>query len=336
MDAWKDTSRLASYVQRHVVPQSKVFVQPQMGSLGSLVLPDDDTSFQEAIYTLKSLQEHIPAKHPLRRMVEEICNSAEQINVYYTSMPAQQLFDMLQEFRARLLWMPISLVQGVENSRLNLLVIAHLYAVGLSIDNSIPELNGAAFGKMVAAPIDELDRRLKYNQSPTFYQSFGSTRPEDMMHFPRQMAAKAHFRTNSFGQVSDASPSGRQSPYGFQNLYLDSPHHSPPGFPGTFSAVSRSSGDLSVPPSPFLLQAYKTSPRSRRPSPSFEQHSRGGSMNINIDRKAFNAFGIQCGSPTYSPAYSPALTLSEDDYRFSFGETSTGYNSGLVSPSIWT
>ena len=336
MDAWKDASRLASYVQRHVVPQPEDFVQPQIGSLGSLVLPEDDESLQEAIHTLKSLQEHIPAKHPLRRVVEEICNSAEQINVYYNSMPAQQLFDKLQEFRARLLWMPISLVQGAENSGLKFLIVAHLYAVGLSIDNSIPELNGAAFGKMVAAPIEELDRRLKYNQSPTSQQSFGSTRPEDMMYFPRQIAAKAHYKTHSFSQVSDALPSGRQSPYGFQNLRLDSPHHSPPGFLRTISAVNRSTGDLSVPPSPFLLQNYNTSPRSRRPSPSFEQHSRSGSMKINIDRKAFGAFGAQGGSPAYSPAYSPALTLSEDDYRFSFGETSTGYNSGLVSSSIWT
>ena len=329
-------SRLASYVQSHVVPQSEVFVQPQMGSLSSLVLPEDDASLQEAIHTLKSLQKQISAQHPLRKVVEEICNSAEQINVYYNSMPAQQLFEKLQEFRARLLWMPISLVQGAEDSRLRLLIVAHLYAVGLSIDNSIPELNGAAFGRMVATPIGELDRKLKYNQSPTIQQSFASTRPDDMMCFPRQIAAKAHYKTQSFSQVSDTLPSGRQSPYGFQNLRLDSPHHSPPGFSGTFTAVNRSTGDLSVPPSPFLLQTYNTSPRSRRPSPSFQQHSRSGSMNINIDRKAFSAFGAPGGLPAYSPAYSPALTLAEDDYRFSFGESSTGYNSGLVSPSIWT
>ena len=337
MDPWRHNSRLADYVQHHVVPQPRSFVPTPIGSYNAPPLPDDDSSLQDCIHTLGLLQEYFPSNHPLRAYVDDIRQTAQDIDICYARMPAHQLFEKLQSFRARLLWMPISLAQGAENSGLNLLIIAHLYAVGLSIDSSIPELNGAAFGALTAGPIEEIDRRLRRGHSPHFQPSFESARLDSMMQFPRQIAARNRYRLSTVNQASDVLSSGQQSPYGFQNLRLESAPTTP-GFPPTFPTFTNgSTEDLSVPPSPFLLQNYNASPSSPRPSQHFERTSRSGSMNINIDRRRFSANHANGDSPAYSPAYSPALTFPDDDYRFAFGESSaSGYHSGLVSPTIWT
>ena len=336
MDAWRHNSRLADYVQSHVVPQPRAFAPTPLGSYNAPPLPEDDRSLQESIRTLGLLQEHFPGNHPLRAYVDDILDTAVEIDFSCARMPAQLLFEKLQTFRARLLWMPVSLAQGAEKSSLNLLVIAHLYAVGLSVDSSIPELNGAAFGALTAGPIEEIDRRLRRSHSPNFQSSYESARLDGMMQFPRQIAVRNRYRLSTMNQTSDVLSSGQQSPYGFQNLRIGSAPTTP-GFPPSYPTFANgSTEDLSVPPSPFLLQNYNPSPPSPRHSQHFERTSRSGSMNINIDRRRFS--GTHPGdSPAYSPAYSPALTFPEDDYRFAFGESATsGYHSGLVSPTIWT
>lgn len=336
MEAWRHSSRLADFVQSHVVPQPRAFVPTPMGSYNAPPLPEDDRSLQDSIRTLGLLQEYFPSNHPLRAYVDDILGTAVEIDICYARMPAQLLFEKLQTFRARLLWMPVSLAQGAENSSLNLLVIAHLYSLGLSVDSSIPELNGAAFGALTAGPIEEIDRRLRRSHSPNFQSSFESARLDSMMQFPRQIAARNRYRLSTINQASDVLSSGQQSPYGFQSLRIESAPTTP-GFPPKFPTfANRSTEDLSVPSSPFLLQTYNSSPSSPHHSQHLERVSRSGSMNINIDRRRFSG-NHQGDSPAYSPAYSPALTFPDDDYMFAFGESSaSGYHSGLVSPTIWT
>jgi len=336
MDAWRNKSRLADYVQSHVVPPPRSFVPTPIGSCSAPPLPEDDRSLQDSIHTLGLLQEYFPTNHPLRAYVDDIFEAAREIDICSARMPAHLLFEKLQAFRARLLWMPVSFAQRVENSTLNLLVIAHLYAVGLSIDSSIPELNGAALGALTAGPIEEIDHRLQRSHSPNFQPSFESARLESMMQFPRQIAARNRYRLSTINRASEVPSSGQQSPFGFQNLRIGSAPTTP-GFPPTFPTFNnRSTEDLSVPPSPFLLQNYNAPP-SPRHSQHFERTSRSGSLNINIGRRSFSVTQPTLDSPAYSPAYSPALTFPDDDYRFAFGESSaSGYHSGLVSPTIWT
>lgn len=337
MDAWRNNSRLADYVQSHVVPPPRSFVPTPMGSYNAPPLPEDDRSLQDSIHALGLLQEYFPANHPLRAYVDDVFEAARDIDICSARMQAHLLFEKLQTFRARLLWMPVSLAQGFENSDLTLLVIAHLYAVGLSIDSSIPELNGAALGAFTTGPIEEIDRRLRHAHSPNFQPSFESTRLDSMMQFPRQIAARNRYRLSTISRASEVLSSGQQSPHGLQNLRIGSTPTTP-GFPPTFPTYNnRSTEDLSVPPSPFLLQNYNPSPSSPRHSQHFERTTRAGSMNISIDRRSFSVPHPNLDSPAYSPAYSPALTFPGDDYRFAFGESSaSGYHSGLVSPTIWT
>ena len=333
MDAWKGNSRLAPYVESNVLSQPRSYTRPSAATTNVPLLPEDDRSLQQAIETLQLVQKFLSTNLQLRPCVEDILQSARDIEGYSAKIPAPQLFEKLQAFRSRLLWLPIALFQKDENFGLNLLVIAHLYAVGLAIDSSIPELNGAAFGVLVTAPIEEIDRKLRFSQSPTVQQT-NHPRIADMMQFPRELASRTRFYHLSLVSLSDVLQPGPQSPFGFQNLRIDSAPGTP-GFPGTFPMFSnRSTEDLSVPPSPFLLhQSYNNSPTPQRHSQVYEQSTRPMSTHEN---RTYSGSSFTGGSPAYSPSYSPVPTFVEDEHHYNFEESSADYHGGFVTPTIWT
>ncbi|MCJ1435635.1 hypothetical protein MMC27_005010 [Xylographa pallens] len=333
MDAWKGNSALALYVENNVLSQPRSFARPSAATTNVPLLPEDDRSLQQAIDTLQLVQKYLSTNHQLRACVDDLLQSAREIEGDSAKIPAPQLFEKLQAFRSRLLWLPIALFKRAENLSLNLLVIAHLYAVGLAIDSSIPELNGAAFGVLVTAPIEEIDRKLRFSQSPTSQQT-NHPQIADMMQFPRELASRTRFYHLSLVSLSDALQPGPQSPFGFQNLRIDSAPGTP-SFPGTFPMFSnRSTEDLSVPPSPFLLhQSYNNSPTSQRHSQVYEQSARPMSIHENRTYSGSNFTG---GSPAYSPSYSPAPTFVEDEHNYNFEESSADYHGGFVTPTIWT
>ncbi|MCJ1390331.1 hypothetical protein MMC18_003190 [Xylographa bjoerkii] len=334
MDAWKGNSRLALYVENNVLFQPRTFARPLIATANVPVLPEDDRSLQQAIDTLQLVHTYLSTNHQLRACVEDVLQSARDIESLSATIPAPQLFEKLQAFRSRLLWLPIALFHRAENFGLNLLVIAHLYAVGLAIDTSIPELNGAAFGVLVTAPIEEIDRKLRFSHSPTIQQTYQSPTIADMMQFPRELASRNRFHQLSVVSSSDTLQPGPQSPFGFQNLRINSAPGTP-GFPGSFPLFSnRSTEDLSIPPSPFLLhQSYNNSPSSQRHSQIYEQSARPVSIH---DHRTYSGSSFTGGSPAYSPSYSPVPTFVEDEHNYNFGESSADYHGGFVTPTIWT
>ena len=334
MDGWKANSRLAFFVENNVLSQRNNFGQSAISSLNAPLLPEDDGSLQEAIFALQRLYKSLPLSSPLSASLERILQLAEDTIVFYATMPAQQLFEKLQEFRAHLLWTPITLMQSTENPNLVLIVVAHLYSVGLAIDASIPELNGAGLGTLTTDAIEEIERKLRFSQSPTIHQIYHAVGADDLMRFPREISYRARHRQSSPYQ-GPALASGQQSPYGFQNLHIESAP-STPGFPGTFPMfLNQSNEDLSVPPSPFLLQTYNASPTSRRHSQLLEQSPRPSTMPFG--GRAVSGSSYRGESPLYSPAFpSPAHSFLEDDHTYSFGNSSSGYHTGFVNSAVWT
>ena len=333
MDAWKANSTLALYAEKNVLCQPRSFARPPMATTTVPLLPEDDRSLQEAISILQVVHKYLSTNHQLRACVEDILQSAREIESFSATVPAPQLFERLQSFRSRLLWLPIALFNKAENISLSLLVIAHLYAVGLAIDTAIPELNGAAFGVLVTAPIEEIDCKLRSSHSPT-NQETNHSQLADMMKFPRELASRTRFHHQSAISLSDTLQSGLQSPFGFQNLRIDSAPGTP-GFPGTFPMfMNRSTEDLSVPPSPFLLhQSYSNAPTSQRYSQGYEQSPRPISIH---EHGTYSGSSFTGGSPAYSPSYSPAPTFVEDEHSYNFDEPSAEYHGGFVTPTIWT
>lgn len=332
MDAWKGSSRFAFYAESSVLAQPGTFIRPPIASINAQVFPEDDRSLQDSIQTLQGLHKFLSTNGQLRTAVEEMIHLGREIEAAYAALPAQHLFEKVQSLRARLLWLPISLFQRAESTSLDLLVIAHLYALGLAIDTSIPELNGAAFGTLTIVPIEEIDHKLCSSRSPTAQHSYQSQRIDDMMHFPRELASRSRFHQLSIVSTSEILQSGQQSPFDFQNLRIDSAP-STPGFPGTFPLFpNHSTEDLSMPPSPFLLQTYDVSPTSRRHSQIFDPSSRPTSIH---DRRSFGGSSYGGGSPSCSPSYSPAPVFADEEQAFNFGRP-VGYHGGFVTPTTWT
>ena len=333
MSEWSSNSRLFAYVQNHVIPRPNY----SMRSMSSLTTPSygaEDGALQEGIASLQRLYSYAPANSCLHATVEEILQSVLDVQMNFSSMQASGLFEKLGAFRANLLWAPILLLQDKETPDLNLLAIAHLYGLALAIDSTIPELHGAAFGSLVTTAIQEIDQKLQHGLSPQYQRAIDPSQISEMMHFPRRMATNNHHaHQRSFSQTSDNLLSGQQSPYGFQNLHIRSAPHTP-NFPPAIPRFSNDSFEnLHGPPSPFLHAYPNQSPR--RHSHILQRSPRPGPLTF--ERRSFTSSGQHRGdSPLYTPAQSPGIFSLENQQGFSFGESSTGWSGGFVTPTVWT
>ena len=329
MDTWKEGSRLATMVENQIIFRPSSLIEPQLTLSGAPILADDDVSLEQSIHALQQLCVYVQNDVSLRQRTEQILHSAQEIQTCSSVLRLEQLFEKLQALRTCLLWMPISLLQSNDVRSVDVLVLAHLYSVALAVDASIPELGGALLGKFTLGCIEEIDRKIRHDQSVTHRSSASSQ--ENMMHFPRYIASRARSQRAPSTRGPEHLAPGQQSPYGFQNLHLNSAP-STPGFPPTYPIYANQSfEDLSVPPSPFI-QSY-TSSNIRRHSQRVE-HSPQPSSLTSYEHSSFGGYGQQTGSPAYSPAGSPGIF--EDDTGLRYGESSSGYSGGFVAPTLWT
>ena len=331
MDAWKDTSRFASFVENHVVHRPSRLMQPQRAASGAPMLAEDDDSLQKAIESLQRLGLYLQNDASLSQPVQDILDSARKVQNYSAVLRPEQLFEKLDSLRSMLLWMPILLLQGSGIRSVDIQVIAHLYSTALAVDASIPELGGASFGVLTTGPIEEIDRMVRYNRSTPDRQNSEPNRADDMMQFPRHIASRVRYQRQSSSQLSENLLNGQQSSFGFQSLHIDSAP-STPGFQGTYPMFANQSvEDLSGPPSPFL-QAHASS-GSRRYSQRVEHSPRPSSITA-FDHRSFSPFNQRGLSPTYSPSYSPGYFEQEPGMRYA--ESSPGHIPGFVAPTAWT
>ena len=334
MTGWKEHSILATFVERHVqsVDRDPLFIPPQMGGgMGGMMapmLPEDDQSLQEGVNALHHLAPFVQSDPTLNQFVQELISNAREIEECSRTMRHNQLFDKLQPMRMRLLWVPIHLVQAIKRTEANFLAVAHLYGIAMAIDASLPELKGAAFGALVTAPLDDIDRRLRYG-SPQ--GSEAGPHIEDLMNFPRFISGRTRQARGSFDAMMppELNP-GQSSPYSFHNLHLDSGPTTPafpPSYPTFMGNLSQEDLNLSVPPSPFLNSFVSTG--SRRHSGLIEG---GGSRpnSMNFDRRSFSGFSGfgPSDSPAYSPqAYSPVPShFLDDDHNSLPGDQAGSWN----------
>ncbi|KAI4155177.1 MAG: hypothetical protein LQ340_001170 [Diploschistes diacapsis] len=323
MTSWRNNSILADFVERHVQSQDRdpLFMPPQMGGgMGGMLapmLPEDDQSLQEGISALHYLAPCLQSDSTLASFVQELISNATEIEQCSRTMRDEQLFDKLQPMRMRLMWVPIHLVQAMKHADSNFLAVAHLYAIAMAIDASLPELKGAAFGALVTAPLEDIDRRLRYGSLASLDSASAM---DDLMNFPRVITSRTRQSRGSFDSMLPPElNAGQHSPYSFQNLNIDS-GPTTPAFPPSYNTfmgnISVEDLNLSVPPSPFLNSF--ASPASRRHSGFAEQAgSRPNSMNF--DGRSFGGFSGfgPSDSPAYSPqAYSPVPSayLDEDHH----------------------
>ena len=329
MDTWKEGSRLATMVENDIIFHPSILIQqPQVTISGAPMMADDDVSLEQSIQALQQLCTYLQNDVSLCQRAEQILHSAQEIRTCSAILRHEQLFEKLQALRTCLLWMPISLMQSNDIRSVDILVLAHLYAVALAVDASIPELGGALLGRFTLGCIEEIDRKIRHDHSVTRQNGIGNQ--ETMMHFPRYIALRARSQRAPSMRGPEHLAPGQQSPYGFQNLHVNSAP-STPGFPPTYPMyAAQSFEDLSVPPSPFL-QSY-TSTTVRRHSQRVEQSPQPSSL-TSYEHSSFGGFRQGTGSPAYSPAGSPGFLDDEAGWRYG---DSSGYSGGFVAPTIWT
>ena len=334
MNAWKNVSLLALFVEHHIQPaESKpLFLPPGMNGMMAPMLPEDDHSIQDSIKGLQHLSIYVQHEPQLHHFVQEILSNAQEIEACSRTMRPEQLFEKLQPLRMRLLWTPIPLLQIVHPTNIHLLTVAHLYGIAMAIDASLPELLGAAFGALTITPFEDIYQRL-------IMENYDSMPLEDIMSImsmPREIAGRMRQARGSVDSIGgpESVNTGGGSPYGFQNLSLDS-GPTTPAFPPSFATfmpnISNEDLNLSVPPSPFL--SSWVSPGSRPHSGLFERSS-SRPTSVNFDRRSFSGFsdlGAGGDSPSYSPAGHspvPSAYLDQDSNLYSDHVGSWGQTGG--------
>ena len=329
MSSWKDSSRFVAYIEDNPGFFSPRSLQPSTLSL-------DDESLFLATGALQRLSSRLASHHPLSRHLNEMIEFTGGIQTYSATMQSDQIFEKLQPLRSWLFWMPVELIQAEEIESAALILLAQLYTIALAVDSSLPELGSAALGSLTISAIQEIDSKLRYDQSTRRY---GDSEPADldgMMQFSRLMLARYRLENTESHDTSQTQIQGQHSPYGFQHLSLGSqpgtpgfapgtPAGYPNGFPGPFPLVANHSlEDLSTPASPFLRYG---SPLSQRNSQHFEHSPR--LSDGSFDNRSLSAYSFRGDSPAYSPGY------TGDDQAFTFGGHSPGYSNEFVAPILW-
>ena len=328
MSSWKHISRFSMYIEDH-----PAFFSPQ--SMQGTPISFDDESLFLANNSLHRLSARLPNVHPLAQRLQEILNFAQDFQSCSNSMQSSQLFEKLQPLRARLFWMPVTLVKANDMGSSAMVLLAQLYTLALAIDSSIPELSGAALGSLTVHAIEQIDTKLRYNQAITVRAEMSVSDLDELMHLPRltlarhQIAAHTKLgqsrREEAFVQ-SNTPPQSQHSPYSFQHSSMGSqpgtPDYPPPGYPSTPPMLpSHNFDDLSHPPSPFLH--YGASPGSNQYS-----HTSPRPNSLSFDNRSLPGYeySLRDDSPAYSPSsYSPGFIANSDEEAWVFGGQSPSF-----------
>lgn len=335
MNSWKQNSCFSSYIEKH-----PSFFSPR--SIQSTDMSFGNESLFLATNALQRLSARLPNVHPLAQRLHEILNFAEDFQYFSTSMQSKQLFEKLQPLRARLFWMPVTLVKANDMGSSAMVLLAQLYTLALAIDTSIPELSGAALGSLTLQAIEQIDNKLRYNQAITSRAEINSSDLDELMHLPRLTLARHQLAEQSIlaetqlaqTQLEDTlargstSPQPQHSPYNYQHPSIRSqpgtPDYPPPGlgYPSTPPMLP------SHPPSPFL---HYGSPASASHSQHFESSPRPNSLSFDNRSHQGYEYSIRGDSPTYSPSsYSPVFIAQPDDEAWAFGGHSPNFSVGSV------
>ena len=345
MDAWKNASRFASYID-----SNPTFFSAQSTQASSISYDED--SLSQATDALYRLSVRTPSVHPIAQRVHEIYRFAQHLQACSTSMQSKTLFEELKPLREWLFWMPVSIVKANDMSSSALILLAQTYSLALAIDFALPELSGAALGSLTASAIQQVDNKLRYRPQPSLAgMDLHPSETEDLMQFARLAVARSRLATTppmpSHVKLEDVGVQNAgiqslpiHSPYGHghhRNLSAYSvgsipgtPDYPPPGTPGFSSTPpmlpAQSFEDLSHPPSPFLRYDSQ-SPRHSLLADSPRPHS----LNFDHSTMAGYEYSLKGDSPAYSPAaYSPGLVQDTNEEEWAFPEPSPAYSTGFV------
>ena len=342
MYTWKESSLFLDFIEAN-----PAFFSPH--AVPSASLSFDDDSLFHAVNALHRLSARLPNVHPLAQRLRDIIDFAQNFQTWSISMQSTQLFEKLQPLRAWLFWTPVSLVKANDMGSSAIVLLAQLYTLSLSIDSSLPELQGAALGSLTVQAIEQIDIKLRYKQSVSIGIEINPSDLDELMQFARVSAARSQLAIQSVTSkkkaqnlddhfTSQSLP--HQDPYTFRPLSVGSqpgtPNYPPPGTPG-FSDTppmlpTHNFEDFSHPPSPFLHYESSLSPQH---SQLFEASPRPHSISFDARSQSGYEYSLRGDSPAYSPAaYSPAFFPDPEEDPWVFGGNSPALSERSASRSF--
>lgn len=332
MAPWLETSNLASFIDAH----SGFFSSRSLVQSSPFI---DDQALLSAIDGLQRLSIRLAKDSTVAEPLREMLEFAQAVESSSATMQCEAIFAKLQPLRAWLFWTPVTLSSSNSVKASDLVTLAHLYTVALAVDNSLPELRGAALGSLTAGPIDQIDHRLRFDlmSQPTSTTEMSHAAVEEAMRFPRSIAARHRLEKTPIPRQLQGRGPVHQSPYAAQHSSIVStpgtpgfPPGTPLGYPTSFggpfpTVFNPSIEDLSTPASPFLHYGLPTSRRHSQlvASPELREESP-------FDSRSSRGYSWQGDSPAY------ASSFHEDDPSTAFqGHSPSAYLGEYVAPIMW-
>lgn len=239
-----------------------------------------------------------------------------------TSLPVRsvtQQFEIVQPLRSWLLWLPVSLLDYGARDTGEMVVLAHLYAVGLLVERLFPALGASCFGSMSVGPIEQFTRGLTEMHPTQMNPSFPN--PRSLLEVPLEMVAHHRASLGLYSPVVLDHNHHTHPHHGLGRLTLDtesaelvdrtgarSVSYSSDGARSNTSPMMNEMGPSGVPHHP--PQSYFGSPLSQM------DHYNAGS---------FPGMGWM-GTPT-------SCVDTEADHRLKLHGME--YNQELASPALW-
>ena len=312
MSSWKDDSRFAQYIRSHPSFFTLDFVQPPTLALGASILADNDDPLRQATEVLHQLLDQQSDNARLPQITRKILSLIQDIQTCSATMKSEQLFERLQPLREWLFWTPVTLLRSDDTDESDLFLLVQLYTVALSIDLSVPELRGAALGSLTLKPLERIKRELESKHVVGSYGKPHASKFDALRSLSHQMSAKYQYRHSPSNHPSPAQASGRDSPYGFQNLSLNSKPGTPTFAPSFSTLSNHSLEDLSVPSSPYLRH---DTPASRRHSQFVDVPNRPHA--VTNENRSVSAYSFRGDSPVQSPRFGSEEQCSLPRHFFS-------------------
>jgi hypothetical protein len=319
MQSFRSESIFAEYLAQQSISPLQTFLNESSFPITPEIRQEHYTIIQNIQTALQRLQPSLSSTENESRWIEQLNSYMDRLR---TSSPAQtpeEQFSQLYQLRKLLFWVPVTLLSARQGDLHTLLVLAHFYAVALSLESVFPDIGTPFLAAVAAPPLEEIIAIVQTCQATQTYNTLAQAAAM-MIDFPREALARYRSRREwTQQQVSIQQPP--HSPYGLESLNIDignqiaEQHTYPPSLSPAFAS---STIHLSSP----------AVPSSATPRSPFLEVPHGG-----VESYAYSSYHASPTSTYTASPLSASAFKTEDDSPSGFHLTLPGYNTTLSSTS---
>jgi hypothetical protein len=318
MQAFRTESIFADYLMQQPISPLQTFLNESSFPVNAEVRQEHFAIIQTIQTALQRLQPTLSSTENESRWIEQLSSYMERLRTSNAAHAPEEQFSQLYQLRKLLFWVPVTLLSARKGDLNTLLVLAHFYAVALSLEAMFPDIGTPFLAAVAAPPLEEIIAIIQTCQGAP-YNSLAQAAAL-LMDFPRDALSRYRARREwTQQQIGIQQPP--HSPYGLESLNIDlgnqiaEQHAYPPSLSPAFASSTIHLSSPAVPSS-----ATPRSPFLEVPHSGVEPY----------------VYGSYHASPTSaytsSTLASPAFK-TEEDPASGYSLTLPGYNATLASTS---